>query len=150
MDIMLKIDQIWCSDLKTAQRVKAEITNGGEFDKAKKEYSLYPDEQAHNTSPSSEGFFWDSLWADSEPNEIIGPIKGFNSDSVKWRIVKILEKKPGKLQEYSSELENYLKYPIITEKSSKIMADYCIDALKKYTYEIYTDRIKDINPMNIQ
>ena len=147
-DRILKIDQIWCKDLETAKRVKAEISAGKNFDEAKKEYSLYPGGQAHNVYPGTEGFFWKDIWA-GEPNEITGPVKGYQTDGIKWRIVKILEKKSGHSTEYSSNLENAVKYLIMNEQGDKIFANYCLETLKKYSYEVYSDKIKDIDPMNI-
>jgi hypothetical protein len=144
----LKIEQIWCQNLETANRAKTEITNARSFYRAKKEYSLYPEEQAVTATMGSEGFFWNELWK-SEPNQIIGPVKGFNSGQVRWRIVRIVEKEPGKQDEYTPELENSIKYYIMNETGIKKMTHYCLDTLKKYPYEIYSDKIKDINIMNI-
>ena len=145
----MKIDQIWCKDLETAQLVKKEIDNGKDFDQMKKEYSLYPDSKPSQTSMNNEGFFWKEIWQ-GEPNKIIGPIKGFRTEGIKWRIVKIIEKQQGKEQEYSKELETTVKMLMITELSEQNMKKYCLETLKKYPYEIYFDKIKDIDPMNIQ
>ncbi|MBN1973045.1 MAG: peptidyl-prolyl cis-trans isomerase [Sedimentisphaerales bacterium] len=146
---MLKIDQIWCKDQETAKRVKAEINSGKDFNEAKKEYSLFPDGQAYQAYPGTEGYFWNDLWA-GEPNYVTGPVKGFHSGSVKWRIVKILEKQKGEQKEFSPEIENNIISFMMSEKAYNIMIDYCLSILKKYHYEIYFDKIKDINPMNIK
>ena len=39
---------------------------------------------------------------------------------------------------------------MISEIARKQFADYCLEILKKYPYDIYSDNIKDIDPMNIQ
>ncbi|MFQ5772293.1 MAG: peptidylprolyl isomerase, partial [bacterium] len=83
---MLKIDQIWCQDLKTARKAKAELENGKDFKAVKPEYSLQKETEPFHTDPSSEGIFFEDLWK-GDPNEIVGPVKGFYGDGVKWRIV---------------------------------------------------------------
>jgi hypothetical protein len=37
----------------------------------------------------------------------------------------------------------------MSQQGNKIFDDACLEALKKYPYEIYSDKIKDIDPMNI-
>ncbi len=145
----MKIDQIWCEDLKTTEQVKDELDKGKDFESAKQEYSLVKNSKASNTYPSSEGLFWKDLWH-AEPNDIIGPIKGFNNGQVKWRIVKILEKKPGELNEYSKDIGNRIKNGIKSERRKAIITEYGRELLKKYPYNIYTKRIKNIDPLDIK
>ncbi|MEJ2646941.1 MAG: peptidylprolyl isomerase [Sedimentisphaerales bacterium] len=145
----LRIDQIWCKSLDAAKDVKNQIDTGGSFEEAKKEYAINPDVQASLVNQSSEGFFWFDLWK-GEPNQILGPIRGFNPNGLNWRIVKILAKNQGKLQDFSPDLENNIKYLIMTEQADKGFADYCMERLKKYPYEIYKDKVKDIDPTNVR
>ncbi len=145
---IMKIDEIWLKDLQTAQIAKKELDSGKDFNDVKKEYSIYPNSQAYQTSLNNEGFFWKELWPNQQ-QKIIGPIKGFQVDGIKWRIVKIMEKQQGKLPEYSKELETNAKYLMMSEMAIQNMEDYCMETLKKYPYEVYSDRIKDIDPMNI-
>jgi hypothetical protein len=145
----MKIDQIWCEDLKTAKKVKDELDKGKDFEAAKQEYSLVKNSKASNSYPSSEGLFWKDLWR-AEPNDIVGPIKGFNNRQIKWRIVKILEKKPGELKEYSKDMDNRIKNIIMNERRKAIIAEYGRELLKKYQYKIYKKRIKNIDPLDIQ
>ncbi|MBN2590898.1 MAG: hypothetical protein JXA96_13620 [Sedimentisphaerales bacterium] len=147
-DRIMNIDQIWCKNLETAKLVKKEIDSGKDFNDVKKEYSLYPDSRPYKTSLNNEGYFWKEIWP-GQQNEIIGPVKGFHSGGIRWRVVKIIEKQQGTQKEYSKELETTAKYLMIGEMAIKEMADYCLESLKKYPYEIYSDKIKDINPMNI-
>jgi len=144
----LKIDQIWCQDLKTAQQAKADLDSGKDFASVKKEFSLQKESQPFDTYPDSEGMFFKDLWQ-GDPNQVIGPIKGFYSDAVKWRIVKILEKKPAELKEYSNELKDQIKNRISDERSSAAFAKYRQELLEKYPHKIYADRIKDIDPLDI-
>jgi hypothetical protein len=145
----LRIDQIWCSDIDTAKRAKAELDDGKDFEDVKLQYCLSKKGKPFDTYPNNQGLFWKDLWK-GEPNEIIGPIKGFyNSSEIKWRIAKILEKEPGKPVEYSQNLENAIKNLILSQKYDIQLEKYGRELLKKYPHEIFPDRIKNINPLNI-
>ena len=148
-DRSLKIDLIWCQDLKTARKAKAELDDGEDFESVKQKYSLEKKIKPFDTYPGSEGLFWKDLWK-NDPNEIVGPLKGFYRSAVKWRIVKILEKKPGELKEYSSDMEQRVKEAMLSEQREAILAKYGKELLEKYPHKVYTDRIKDINPLDIQ
>jgi hypothetical protein len=145
---MIKIDQIWCQDLKTAQKVKSELDNGRDFEAVKQTYSLEKKSTPYNTSFSSEGMFFKDLW-NSEPNEIVGPIKGFYANEIKWRIVKIMEKTPGTVKEYSADMNRNIEMKILTKQRNTALEEYRKELLEKYSYEMYTDRIKDVNPLDI-
>jgi len=144
----LKIDQIWCEDLETARNVKEELDRGRDFESAKKEYSLSKGEQPHYASVGTDGLLFADIWK-GEPNEIVGPVKGFYRRSVKWRIVKILEKEPGELRKYSSGVEYDVKRMITREQKEAIMDKYRKELLAKYPHKIYSERMKDIDPLNI-
>ena len=145
---MLKIDLIWCDDLKTAREAKADLDSGKDFELVRQKYSLEKKGKPFNTYPSGEGFFWKDLWK-GDPNDIVGPIKGFHQNNVKWRIVKILEKKPGEVKGYSSDMERRVKEKMLSERREALLAQYSNELLKKYLYKIYTEKIKDIDPLNI-
>ena len=160
----LKIDQIWCQDLKTARQAKAELDGGKDFESVKKEFSLQKQSQPFDTSSDSEGMFFTDLWQ-SDPNTvpirdgqaIVGPVKGFYSDAVpirdsqaiKWRIVKILEKNPAELKEYSSDMKDQVKWRLLDERRTAALAKYRQELLEKYPHKIYADRIKDIDPLDV-
>ena len=76
-------------------------------------------------------------------------VKGFYRQEIKWRIVKILEKKPGEVKEYTENMDMQIKDRIMTEQRDAILAKYSRDLLQKYTHQIYLDRIKDIDPLDI-
>jgi hypothetical protein len=143
----LKIDQIWCQDLKAAQKAKAELEAGKDFESVKKEFSLQKESQPFDTSPDSEGMFFTDLWQ-GDPNTVVGPVRGFYSDAVKWRIAKILEKKPAEVREYSSDMKDQVKRRLSDEKRTAAFAKYRQELLEKYSYQIYADRIKDIDPLD--
>ncbi len=144
----LKIDQIWCDNLAIAKKVKAELDGGKDFEAVKQEFSLEKKLKPYNTQPGSEGLFWKDLSA-GDPNEVVGPVKGFHRQGIKWRVVKILEKKPGEVKEYTENMDMQIKDRIMSEQRDAILATYSRQLLRKYTYQIYLDRIKDIDPLDI-
>ncbi len=144
----LKIDQIWCADLEAANKVKAELDTR-DFESVKNEFSLQKKGKPFETNAGREGVFFTDLWK-GEPNQIVGPVKGFFGEQIKWRIVKILEKKPAQVKEYASDMNNNIKWRILGEKKNDILTNYRKELLQKYPYEIYADRIKDIDPLKVQ
>ena len=145
---MIKIDQIWCQDLNTARKAKAELDKSKDFEAVKQSYSLEKKSSPFNTSFSNEGMFFKDLW-NSDPNEIVGPVKGFYGDGIKWRIVKILEKTPGTTAEYSVDKKRRIEMSILDKQRNTTMEKYIKDLLGKYPYEIYADKIRDIDPLDI-
>ena len=144
----LKIDVIWCQDLQMAKRAKAALGHGEDFEAVKQEYSLEKQSKPFTTYPGSEGLFWKDLWA-GDPNSIIGPVKGFYRESIRWRIVKIFEKTPGQEKPYSSNMAQQVRSRMMSEQFKALIDRYGKELLKKYPYQIHPDRIKDIDPLNI-
>ncbi len=148
IDRSLKTDQIWCANLKIAQEVKSELDNGENFESVRRKYSLEKEGKPIETYASSEARFFKDLWK-GKVNELLGPMKGFYRKEFKWRIVKILEKNPGRAEEYSKGMENNVKYRITDKNQLALMKEYAKELLGKYPYEIYAEKIKDIDPLNI-
>jgi hypothetical protein len=144
----MKINLIWCQDLKTARQARAALDKGEDFEKVKQQYSLEKESKPFTTHPGGEGMFWKDLWA-SDPNSIVGPVKGFYQQGIKWRIVKILEKTPGQEKPYSSSMESQIRSRMMNEQFKALIAQYGKELLSKYPYQIYDDKIKDINPLDI-
>ena len=144
----LKIDLIWCDDLETARKAKADLDAGKDFEAVKKQYSLEKESKPFSTQPGSEGLFWKDLWA-GEPGGILGPLKGFYGRGIKWRIVKVLEKTPAQAREYSSDMESQVKGRMMDERRKQVLAQYDDELLKKYPFQSYADKIEDIDPLNI-
>ena len=144
----IKIDLIWCQDLKTARQAKAELAGGKDFDSVKQQFSLDKKSKPYNTYPDREGLFWKDL-KQADPNDIIGPIKGFYRREIKWRVVKILGKTTGEPKEYSTNMNNSIKNMIMSDQRVALLAEYRSKMLKKYPHEIYYERIKDIDPLDI-
>jgi hypothetical protein len=113
-----------------------------------KVHSLVKTTKPYNIYPGSEGLFWKDLWK-GDPNDVIGPIKGFQRSGVQWRIVKIMEKNPGTLAEYSDDMESRVKEKMMSERREVIFEQYGNEVLKKYTYQIYADKIKNIDSLDI-
>jgi hypothetical protein len=144
----LKIDLIWCQDLKIAKQARAALDSGKDFEAVRQQFSLEKKGKPFTTHPGSEGLFWKDLWA-GDPNQIIGPVKGFYQQGISWRIVKILEKAPGQEKAYSTNMDGQIKSRIMSEQNKALIAQYGKELLSKYPHQIYADKIKDIDPLNI-
>jgi hypothetical protein len=144
----LKVAQIWCKDLQGAEEVKKAVESGTAFDTVKVAQSLRADEPEHNVYPSSEGVFWDELWK-GEPNDIVGPVKGFFDDGIKWRVVKIIEKTPAEMRPYSDSLKNQVQSAMTTQQTKDHVERYGASLLEKYPHEVYLEKIEDIDPLEV-
>ena len=144
----VKIDQIWCDDIAAARKVRAELDDGKDFEQVKQQYSLEKKLKVFNTQPGSEAIFWKELWA-ADPNTIVGPIKGFYRQGVKWRVVKVIEKKPAELKEYDVKMLPQIKDRMMTKQRDALVAAYRKELLGKYTHQIYAEKIKDIDVLKI-
>jgi len=146
---MLKIDQIWLVDRKTARKAKAEIDSGRSFDAAKQDYSLDKESEPVTVYRDSETEreFFPELWVGGV-NEIVGPVGGVYHDRATWRIVKILEKQP-RIAGYAKEIRENIRRQMCYEQRQSLLAEYREELLKKYPYRIYTKKMKDIKPVNV-
>lgn len=143
---MLRIDQIWCEDLETARKAKADLSSGTDFDAVKEEYSLEKTSNPVDVYPGTEGMFFSHLWK-GEPNQIGGPLKGFYKEMLKWRVVKILRKQPGRPKGYDNSMRKDVKTKLWAEQREAALEKYRQELLKKYQYQIYDDKIRD--PLNM-
>jgi hypothetical protein len=144
----LKVDQIWCSNSKAAKEAKTELDEGKDFASIKQKYSFGKQRGEMTLSPRSEAYFWPELWK-AEPNDVVGPIKGRHIRGFKWRLVRIIEKNPGTIPELSENVASRVKRTILNERSLALMNKYNTQLLEKYPHKIYTNRIKDIDPLAI-
>jgi len=144
----LVIDQIWCKDLKTAWQARADLDAGADFGMVKEKYSLEKDSRPATIFPNNEGYFWSRLWR-SEPNDVLGPIKGFHDNRFRWRIVKIVEKDAGQVPELDEQMTNRVKWRILSQRRKALLRRYEQELLKKYPYKIYTEAFKDLDPLAI-
>jgi uncharacterized protein YneF (UPF0154 family) len=149
----LKMEQIWCEDLKTAQKVKDELDKGGDFKSVRQQYALNKKAGPVDTSIEKEGIFFKDLWK-GEPDQIIGPVGGFyrarerraSNWEIRWRVVKVLEKNPGRMRAYS-KAESAVKRRIRREQREAAAAKHRKELLEKYSYRIYSEKIKNIDPL---
>jgi len=144
----LKVDQVWCKSLSAARKAREMLDGGATFEATKSACSIQKDVQAHNIYPGGEGPFWADLWK-GEPNQVVGPIKGFYGEGLAWRLVKILEKKPGQPKAYSDQVKSSVKWAVIEERRNAALDSYRKELLEKYPHEVYADKIEGINPLNI-
>ncbi len=144
----LKIEPIWCKDKEAAQEVKDLLTSGASTASVNETHGLRKKLSAYDVYPTSEGLFWDDLWK-AEPNAIVGPVKGFYDADIKWRVVKVIEKTPSAAQPYSDSVKNQVKSALMTARRDEIMARFEAEMLKKYPHEIYADKIRDIDPLEV-
>ena len=144
----LKVEQIWCPDLGTAEKVKQMVEDGTSFESANAAHGLRKDQKPHNVYPTGEGLFWDELWK-AEPNDVLGPLKGFYDAGVQWRVVKVLEKTPAEPRDYSENAANQARSAIMSQRRDTLLADYAAELLQKYDHEIFADRIADIDPLAV-
>ena len=146
---MMKIDQIWCKDLATAQEVRKKLAEGASFEALKKDLSLRKDEPIQDIYPPSERTFWDDL-RKAEPNTVVGPVKGFfQPPQIRWRVVKVLAKKPAVIAPYVDSIKNNVIDAAMTDRVMAIQRDFHKQMLAKYPHEVYSDKIKDMDPLEV-
>ncbi len=144
----LKADQIWCADEETAKKVKGLLDGGADFATVKKEQSLQKDVEIYTLSRGSEAIFWADLWK-GEPNQVLGPLRGFYGDGVAWRIVKVQEKTPAQPQAFSEQLSSRIKWTLYAEWRQQAVTEFEQELLEKYPHEVFSDRIKDLDPLEV-
>jgi hypothetical protein len=144
----VKIDQVWCPDLKTANEVKAKLEKGEDVNQVRAQYGIEKDTKPTVDAPGMEGRFFTTLW-NAEPNQIVGPIKGLYKEGLKWRVVKILSKSAGdEKREYNSSKNEFLKMRIREEQREAAIEKVREEVLAKYPHKIYTKRLKNFDPMS--
>jgi hypothetical protein len=144
----LRIDQIWCESFEIAQKAKGELEVGKDFGSVKQEHSLDKDKGAFNTSASREGIFFKDLWA-AEPNDIVGPIKGFYKEEFRWRVVRILKKTPGAMREWSESEAKRVRSTMKREQRDTRVEEHQKKLLAKYPYKIHRAKFEDLDPLGI-
>ena len=145
----VKIDYIWCNDRETAVNAKQELDSGADFMQVKQKYSIDPKRGPSYVNPGSENIFFNDIWA-AEPNDIVGPIKGFYRNALKWRIVKILEKKNAGPVEFSDDILKSVKDAIRNERFKAVLDAQGQELFPKFPYKINYDVLKTVDPLDIQ
>jgi peptidyl-prolyl cis-trans isomerase C len=145
----VRIDNIWCNSRETAVKAKQELDAGGDFEQVKQQYTIDKRLRASYVNPKSENIFFNDIWA-VEPNDIIGPIKGFHRNDLKWRVVKVLEKNNAKPAEFSNDIVKSVKDVIRTERFKAVLDKRRQELFLKFPYKIDYDVLKTVDPLGIQ
>jgi len=120
----------------------------GEITKiATKEKAFFPPFEM-TASSGSQGIFWADLWK-GEVGQVLGPVRGFYGDGIKWRVVRVREKTPAQAQPFSEQLGNSIKWVLYAEWRQEALKDYEQALLEKYPFEVFTGRIRDLDPLEI-
>jgi hypothetical protein len=141
----VNIKALWFDNRQEATELKNMLDSGMDFDQAFEEFPK-ANKTNKDVKVSREGIFFEELWR-AQPNEIIGPTKGFLEEELKWRIVKIIKKIPGEKQDFEStrglslKIKNYLK----REEREKIKEQTTEELLKKYSYKIYRENYEGLD-----
>lgn len=143
----LKADRIWCQDLATARKAREELDGGKDFRSVKETYSLDKNAEPYDSYRNGEGPFWDDL-SKGEPNQVVGPMKGFHGDGLAWRVVKILTKTPAKEKPFS-EVRDAVKWTMLSGRRKALLDTYGKELREKYGYELYADRIQGLDPLDV-
>ncbi len=144
----VKVEPVWCKDRETADKVKELLAGGASPASVNEAHGLRKDLRAYNVYPTSEGVFWSDLW-EAQADTVVGPVKGFYDASIKWRVVKVIEKKPPEDQPFSEGVKQQVKSAITSARRDEIMSRYEADLLKKYPHEIHLDKVQDIDPLEV-
>ncbi len=146
----VKIDHIWVDTRAVADIVRKELDAGKDFSEVKQQYSVNKESKPFDTYRSSEGIFGEAIFA-ADPNTVVGPIKGmFNSDAIKWRVIKVLEKQPGEAATTLDErTAGMVKWKLWARRRADAIEKENAELLEKYDYTLFEDRIKAINPLDI-
>ncbi len=146
-DQQVKLKTVWCEDRQAAARARLALGQGRAFDTVSKD--MGQDAQASKptqTMASSETVFWSRIWP-AEPNEVVGPIQGFSRGEVKWRVVKVLEKKEGKPVTPENQGPDGIQSALYQQRKAAILKPYQDELLKKYDHKIFESRLSAFNPI---
>lgn len=145
----LKVEQVWCDTRDAAEQAKKKVKGGEAFEAVEK--AMMPQDKSrgvHSTYPTNEGIFWHKL-SQAEPGSLVGPLKGFHSGEVKWRIVKVHEKTAPTPREWSDQMKNQAKSKLSSERRRQALENLEAELLEKYSYTIYPEHFKDIDPLAV-
>ncbi|NQV34503.1 MAG: peptidyl-prolyl cis-trans isomerase [Phycisphaeraceae bacterium] len=146
-DQQVKLQTIWCKDRQSAAQAKRALDQGRVFDELFKEMGQDAQKSTPTqTTASSETIFWRQLWS-AEPNQVVGPIQGFSRNDLKWRVVKILEKKEGKPVTPESRGPDGIHSEIYQQRKEAALKPYQDELLRKYDHKVFKSRLAAFNPV---
>lgn len=144
----LKAQLIWCENKAAALKAKAELDQGQAFAEVQAKYTIDKKNlEPRDLSLRQEGMFWEDIWT-SEPNQILGPVLGFQERQFRWRIIKILEKQPKGPKDLDDSIKSALKWEIRKDKVDAQLCERMRDVLKKYPHKVFKERLKAFEPAN--
>jgi hypothetical protein len=146
-DQQVKVQIVWCEDLPSAVKAKLALDQGRALDEVFEEMN----QDSRKLTPtqataSSETIFWSRIWS-AEPDQVVGPIQGFSRGELKWRVLKVLEKKEGKPPTFESRSPDGIYSEIYDERKKAILTPYQDELLKKYDHRIFGSRLSAFNPV---
>jgi hypothetical protein len=142
----LKAQLIWCENETAAHKAKAELDQGQAFADVQAKYAIDKKNlEPRDLSLRQEGIFWEEIWT-SEPNQILGPILGFQERQFRWRIIKTLEKQPKGPKDLDDNIKSTLKWEIRKGKVDAQLRDRMRDVLKKYPHKVFKERLTAFEP----
>ena len=151
---ILKLDVIWCEDRAAAAKAKADLDQGKDFKVVQQQYTVSKkatqDQKApepFDVSSGDEGPFWQDLWK-SEPNQVAGPVLGFREGGLSWRVVKVMEKRPGKAVEFE-RAKDMIKGDLTEQRQQALLDKVRADLLQKFPHQAFVDRLPAFDPRNV-
>lgn len=144
----LKLDMIWCRNRDAAAKAKADLDQGKDVNAVGQEYSI--DKKAFgplDAYAGSEGLFWLDLWK-AEPNQVVGPILGFHGEGLSWRVVKVLDKRPGKPAELAN-VKGMIKDDLFEQRQQTLLDKVRETLLHKFPHQVFADRLVAFDPRNV-
>ncbi len=146
-DRRVKVQTIWCQNREAAAKARLALDQGRAFEAVFKELSLDGQKStASQVTASSETIFWSQIWS-AEPSEVVGPIQGFLSREVKWRVLSILEKQEGRAYTLGSRGPDGFHSEIYGQRKEAILKPYQDELLEKTDHKVFKSRLKAFDPI---
>jgi 6-phosphogluconolactonase len=144
----VKMLTIWCQDRDTAVKAKSAVDQGQAFEKVIEAMSLDPKRvSANSATETSETVFWSQIWS-AEPNQVMNPMQGFFRGNMVWRVIKVLEKKPGDPVPTESQYTEAIRSQLYRQRKEAVLKPYQDELLKKYSHKIFESRVNAFNPLH--
>lgn len=146
-DNQIKLQTIWCKDREAAAKANLALGRGRAFEDVFEQFNQGTQKSTPmSTMASSETIFWSQLWA-AEPNQVVGPIQGFHRGEVKWRVVKVVEKKEGPAPTFQAWGPDRLHGHLYRERKEAVLKPFQDEVLKKYDPKVFTCRLQAFCPI---
>jgi hypothetical protein len=144
----LKVEVIWCENRDAAAKARAELDQGKDFATVQQQYAI--DKKAVepvDVYAAMEGSFWPALW-NADPNQVVGPILGLRAGGLKWRVVKVKEKKPGSPAAFENA-KGMIKGELSEQRHKALLDRVRAELLRGYPHQVFADRLPAFDPRNV-